>query len=77
MEPITLTSAFDRECLEPLFDLATELGITISNFSFDKYSDLTFTFTFPADLSVDHWRGRIRYYHLDELVDFLPDNDDD
>ena len=71
MQPITLTSAFDRECLEPLFDLATELGITISKFSFNDDDTLSFTFTFPADLSVDHWLSRISYYHLWELADFL------
>ena len=70
MQPITLTSAFDRECLEPLFDLAIEFGITFSNFSFDECGDLAFTFTFPADISVSDWADRIRYYHLDELADY-------
>lgn len=75
MQPITLTSAFDRECLEPLFDLAIEFGITFSNFSFNDDDTLTFTFTFPADLTVNDWVDRIRYYHLDELADFIDESE--
>jgi hypothetical protein len=68
---MTITAAFDRDSLEPLFTAAAEHGITFSNFSFDDCGDLTLTVHFSADFTYGAFIDMLCRQQLDELADYI------
>lgn len=73
MNPMTITSATDRDAIEPLFDAGRVHGFTFKNFSYDKDGDVTFDVIFPAGFTRDEFAAMCREYQLDELMDFVED----
>ena len=73
MTTITITTTTDRHTLEPLFDAARAYSLTLSNFFFDDFDDLTLTIDFPSTFTADDFENMIRDHDLGELGDVAPD----
>ena len=76
MKPMQITSAADRDALEPLFIAAGEHALTFSNFTYDIADDnlITFTLNFPQNFTEADFASMCRDNQLDELCDLLPES---
>ena len=70
---MNITTQFNTDNLEPLFDAGNAHSFTFSNFVIDDNDDVTFTVNFPDNLTSADLRDIFRDFQLDELCDFLPD----
>lgn len=75
MKTIHITTQPSRDNLEPIFEAARLNMLTLSNFTYDDFDDISFTISFPASFTSGLWQRMLTDFQLDELADFAPDFD--
>jgi hypothetical protein len=74
MKAMQITSAADRDNLEPLFIAAIEHNLTFSTFTYNDDNLITFTLNFPSNFTEADFASMCRDNQLDELCDMLPES---